>query len=269
MMAAALRPSSCTESTTLPRSWSRLATTSLYSRSCCLQPRPGTPEDPSRVGILLILKDLFDVINSENAGCRCEELQSKLVKLEAKYSDLEEKYFQKEEERRCLVRRLEELRGRSQPETDCQPPASPLVSQLPASHGKITHEEKTSGDSPETPEAREQKLSEVGPSRPDINAVLKKLNSVEESRSRLKDKTKLLLRQYREKRALLERRERQLAGQRAGLQQLQLLLQSQNNCQLLVLRHVGSHLEELARLLATLFPKTENLPPLVEGYIFI
>jgi hypothetical protein len=105
-------------------------------------------------------------------------------------------------------------------------------------------------------------------SPPDLNAVLKKLSTVEESRSRLKEKTKLLLRQYRDKRSLLERRERQLMSQRAGLEQLQLLLRSQNSCQLLVLRHTASHLQELARLLAALLPKREPPPHLSEENIF-
>jgi septal ring factor EnvC (AmiA/AmiB activator) len=103
---------------------------------------------------------------------------------------------------------------------------------------------------------------------PDLNAVLKKLSTVEESRSRLKEKTKQLLRQYRDKRSLLERRERQLMSQRAGLEQLQLLLRSQNSCQLLVLRHTASHLQELARLLAALLPEREPPPHLSEENIF-
>jgi hypothetical protein len=102
----------------------------------------------------------------------------------------------------------------------------------------------------------------------DLNAVLKKLSIVEESRSRLKEKTKLLLRQYRDKRSLLERRERQLMSQRAGLEQLQRLLRSQNSCQLLVLRHTASHLREVARLLAALLPEREPPPHLSEENIF-
>jgi hypothetical protein len=105
-------------------------------------------------------------------------------------------------------------------------------------------------------------------SPPDLNAVLKKLSTVEESRSRLKEKTKLLLRQYRDKRSLLERRERQLMSQRAGLEQLQQLLRSQNSCQLLVLRHTASHLQEVARLLAALLPEREPPPHLSEENIF-
>lgn len=200
------------------------------------------------------------------SGCQCEELRSKLSQLEAKYSQLELKYVEKEQERESLVLKLDKVTDRTHL-TDSQPvvfDGAAAVDHQPAKESQQSPLPcRTAGNESETIDLQvpqEFRSSQVA----DLRAALRKLSTLEESRSRLKDRTKSLLRQYREKRALLERRERQLLGQRAGLQQLQLLLRSQNSCQLLVLRHTASHLEELARLLAALLPDSDHPQPIVE-----
>ena len=218
------------------------------------------------------------VVNNSNSvftGCQCGELQDKLSKLEMKYSELEMNYLQKVNELQDLTSKLKQFSSVNSCHLDSQPTGSkeissnlPMGNPVACAKGSLSEESRAVSQIAENvskkAEAKNQVAVQVGPPQPDMKIVLKKLNTVEESRSRLKEKTKSLLRQYRDKRALLERRERQLIGQRAGLQQLQLLLRSQNSCQLLVLRHTASHLKELARLLAALNPDCGQVPPLIE-----
>ena len=75
-----------------------------------------------------------------------------------------------------------------------------------------------------------------------------------ESRSRLKQKTKLLLRQYRGKRSQLEKKERQLATQRSGLLKLQTLHQSVEANHCIVIHHLGQQIQQIANLVSTLWP---------------
>ena len=173
------------------------------------------------------------------------------------------KYFEKEKERRDLASQLEELtqlQASSLPNVPCLPGLN-LNPQESSSHSGTATGASKSKIVEEGPEP----VGSVEPSPPDLSGVLlRKLGSVQESRSRLKEKTRSLLRQYRDKRALLERRERQLIGQRAGLQQLQLLVRGQNSCQLQLLRHTAYHLQELAHILVAFLPETERPPELVE-----
>ena len=81
-----------------------------------------------------------------------------------------------------------------------------------------------------------------------------KYRSERESRSRLKQKTKLLLRQYRGKRSQLERKERQLAAQRSGLLKLQSLHQSVEANHCIVIHHLGQQIQQIANLVSTLWP---------------
>ena len=81
-----------------------------------------------------------------------------------------------------------------------------------------------------------------------------KYRQLKESRNRLKTKTKLLLKQYRGKRSLLERRERQLASQRSGLVKLQTLHQSVESNHCIVIHHLGHQLQQIASLVGTLWP---------------
>ena len=81
-----------------------------------------------------------------------------------------------------------------------------------------------------------------------------KYKEEKESRSRLKQKTKLLLRQYRGKRSQLERKERQLATQRSGLLKLQTLHQSVEANHCIVIHHLGQQIQQIANLVSTLWP---------------
>ena len=68
------------------------------------------------------------------------------------------------------------------------------------------------------------------------------------SHKRLKKKTRLLLKQYRAKRSLVDRREKQLAGQRAGLMKLQTLHQSVEANHYIVIHHLGQQLVQVREL---------------------
>ena len=81
-----------------------------------------------------------------------------------------------------------------------------------------------------------------------------KLKDLKESRNRLKQKTKLLLKQYRNKRSLLEKKDRQLASQRAGLIRLQTLHQSVESNHYIVIHHLGQQIIQVAKLVSTLWP---------------
>ena len=81
-----------------------------------------------------------------------------------------------------------------------------------------------------------------------------KYKQEKESRSRLKQKTKLLLRQYRGKRSQLEKKERQLATQRSGLLKLQTLHQSVEANHCIVIHHLGQQIQQIANLVSTLWP---------------
>ena len=81
-----------------------------------------------------------------------------------------------------------------------------------------------------------------------------KYKEEKESRSRLKQKTKVLLRQYRGKRSQLERKERQLATQRSGLLKLQTLHQSVEANHCIVIHHLGQQIQQIANLVSTLWP---------------
>ena len=81
-----------------------------------------------------------------------------------------------------------------------------------------------------------------------------KYKEEKESRSRLKQKTKLLLRQYRGKRSQLEKKERQLATQRSGLLKLQTLHQSVEANHCIVIHHLGQQIQQIANLVSTLWP---------------
>ena len=79
------------------------------------------------------------------------------------------------------------------------------------------------------------------------------------SHKRLKQKTRQLLKQYRSKRSQLERKERQLGLQKAGLMKLQTLHQSVESNHYIVIHHLGQQLVQIAKLVATLWPETENV----------
>lgn len=86
----------------------------------------------------------------------------------------------------------------------------------------------------------------------------KKLKDLRESRNRLKQKTKLLLKQYRNKRSLLEKKDRQLTAQRTGLLRLQTLHQSVESNHYIVIHHLGQQIIQIAKLVATLWPAENN-----------
>ena len=73
----------------------------------------------------------------------------------------------------------------------------------------------------------------------------KSYEELRNSHKRLKKKTRLLLKQYRAKRSLVDRRERQLAGQRAGLMKLQTLHQSVEANHYIVIHHLGQQLVQV------------------------
>lgn len=81
-----------------------------------------------------------------------------------------------------------------------------------------------------------------------------KYKELRESKNRLKQKTKLLLRQYRGKRSQLERKDRQLAAQRSGLLKLQTLHQSVEANHCIVIHHLGQQIHQTANLVSTLWP---------------
>ena len=90
-----------------------------------------------------------------------------------------------------------------------------------------------------------------------------KFKDLKESRNRLKHKTKLLLKQYRNKRSLLEKKDRQLTAQRTGLIRLQTLHQSVESNHYIVIHHLGQQIIQTAKLVATLWPgKSEILQEL-------
>ena len=90
-----------------------------------------------------------------------------------------------------------------------------------------------------------------------------KFKDLKESRNRLKHKTKLLLKQYRNKRSLLEKKDRQLTAQRTGLIRLQTLHQSVESNHYIVIHHLGHQIIQTAKLVATLWPgKSEILQEL-------
>lgn len=74
----------------------------------------------------------------------------------------------------------------------------------------------------------------------------KSYEELRSSHKRLKKKTRLLLKQYRAKRSLVDRRERQLAGQRAGLMKLQTLHQSVEANHYIVIHHLGQQLVQVS-----------------------
>ena len=82
-----------------------------------------------------------------------------------------------------------------------------------------------------------------------------KLIDLKESRNRLRQKTKQLLKQYRHKRSLLERKDQQLTAQRAGLIRLQTLHQSVESNHYIVIHHLGQQIIQTARLVSTLWPE--------------
>ena len=86
-----------------------------------------------------------------------------------------------------------------------------------------------------------------------------KLIDLKESRNRLKQKTKQLLKQYRHKRSLLERKDQQLTAQRAGLIRLQTLHQSVESNHYIVIHHLGQQIIQTARLVSTLWPEKEDI----------
>ena len=91
-------------------------------------------------------------------------------------------------------------------------------------------------------------------SRSAEGAYEEKYKEVKEAKNRLKQKTKLLLRQYRGKRSQLEKKDRQLAGQRSGLLKLQSLHQSVEANHCVVIHHLGHQIRQTADLVSTLWP---------------
>jgi len=88
-----------------------------------------------------------------------------------------------------------------------------------------------------------------------------KYKELKESRNRLKQKTKILLRQYRNKRNLLDKKERQLANQKAGLLRLQTLHQTVESNHYIVLHHLGQQIEQVASLVMSLWPPQGSQEP--------
>ena len=84
-------------------------------------------------------------------------------------------------------------------------------------------------------------------------------DELRESHKRLKQKTRQLLKQYRTKRSLLEKKERQLTLQRAGLIKLQTLHQSVETNHYVVIHHLGQQIVQIAKLVATLWPECKEV----------
>ena len=96
-------------------------------------------------------------------------------------------------------------------------------------------------------------------------SLIQKYNDLKESHKRLKQKTKMLLKQYREKRSLMERKERQLSSQRTGLMRLQTLHQSVESNHCVVIHHLGQQTVQIARLVRTLWPEQAGPPELLQA----
>ena len=117
-------------------------------------------------------------------------------------------------------------------------------------------------------EAREAKESVVSPlelevvmpttSRSTISSKSEKTyDELKDSHRRLKQKTRQLLKQYRAKRGQLERKERQLTLQKAGLMKLQSLHQSVETNHYVVIHHLGQQIVQIAKLVGTLWPDSQ------------
>lgn len=87
----------------------------------------------------------------------------------------------------------------------------------------------------------------------------KSYDELRESHRRLKQKTRQLLKQYRGKRSLLEKKERQLTLQRAGLVKLQTLHQSVETNHYVVIHHLGQQTVQIAKLVSTLWPESREV----------
>ena len=73
----------------------------------------------------------------------------------------------------------------------------------------------------------------------------KSVEELRESHKRLKQKTRQLLRHYRSKRHVIEKRDRQLSLQKAGLLKLQTLHQSVESNHYIVIHHLGQQLVQV------------------------
>ena len=108
------------------------------------------------------------------------------------------------------------------------------------------------------------------------------MEELRESHKRLKQKTRQLLRHYRSKRHVIEKRDRQLSLQKAGLLKLQTLHQSVESNHYIVIHHLGQQLVQvqhntdnlyihfsekyfnenylqIAKLVSTLWPDSRNI----------
>ena len=85
----------------------------------------------------------------------------------------------------------------------------------------------------------------------------KTYEELKDSHRRLKQKTRQLLKQYRAKRGQLERKERQLTLQKAGLLKLQSLHQSVETNHYVVIHHLGQQIVQIAKLVGTLWPESQ------------
>ena len=85
----------------------------------------------------------------------------------------------------------------------------------------------------------------------------KTYDELKDSHRRLKQKTRQLLKQYRAKRGQLEKKERQLTLQKAGLIKLQSLHQSVETNHYVVIHHLGQQIVQIAKLVGTLWPESQ------------
>ena len=85
----------------------------------------------------------------------------------------------------------------------------------------------------------------------------KTYEELKDSHRRLKQKPRQLLKQYRAKRGQLERKERQLTLQKAGLMKLQSLHQSVETNHYVVIHHLGQQIVQIAKLVGTLWPDSQ------------
>jgi len=84
-------------------------------------------------------------------------------------------------------------------------------------------------------------------------------DELRDSYKRLKSKTRKLLNQYRLKRNMVDKRDRQLSQQKAGLIKLATLHQSVESNHFIVIHHLGQQLVQICKLVSALWPDAKNV----------
>ena len=185
-------------------------------------------------------------LRATKAETECQNLTSKNIDLRSTIIDLKEEI--------SILRKSESI--------------VPRVNKLSnISDDNIELDKKNAIMQPNQKESADLCAKNVAENKDRVAELEGELVCLKDSRDRLKIKTRELLRKYRSKRSLLEKRERMLTSQKSGLRRLEVLHKSLQSSHAVVVDYLSQELTAVARLTSLLLDEVgQSLEPDIPCY---